>query len=90
MLHLVELTKPGPFSAGAIELGSYLGIRYAGKLIAMAGERMRFDGFTEFLRCVLTQGTEGVVMHPRWFVHLFDKSLRAARRHFCICIVIIR
>ena len=27
MLHLVELTKPGPFSAGAIELGSYLGIR---------------------------------------------------------------
>jgi predicted GNAT family acetyltransferase len=47
MLHLVELTKPGPFSAGAIVLGSYLGIRCAGNLIAMAGERMRFDGFTE-------------------------------------------
>jgi predicted GNAT family acetyltransferase len=47
MLHLVELTKPGPFAAGAIVLGSYLGIRCAGKLIAMAGERMRFDGFTE-------------------------------------------
>ena len=47
MLHLVELTKPGPFSAGAIVLGSYFGIRCAGRLIAMAGERMRFDGFTE-------------------------------------------
>ena len=47
MLHLVELTKPGPFAAGAIVLGSYLGIRCAGKLIAMAGERMRLDGFTE-------------------------------------------
>jgi predicted GNAT family acetyltransferase len=47
ILHLVELTKPGPFSAGAIVLGTYLGIRHAGKLIAMAGERMRFDGFTE-------------------------------------------
>jgi predicted GNAT family acetyltransferase len=47
MLHLVELTKPGPFSAGAIVLGTYIGIRHAGKLIAMAGERMRFDGFTE-------------------------------------------
>jgi predicted GNAT family acetyltransferase len=47
MLQLVELTRPGPFSAGTIVLGSYLGIRYAGKLIAMAGERMRFDGFTE-------------------------------------------
>jgi predicted GNAT family acetyltransferase len=41
------LTKPGPFSAGAIVLGSYLGVRCAGKLIAMAGERMRFDGFSE-------------------------------------------
>ena len=47
MLHLVELTKPGPFAAGAIVLGSYLGIRCAGQLVAMAGERMRFDGFTE-------------------------------------------
>jgi predicted GNAT family acetyltransferase len=47
MLRLVELTKPGPFSAGAIVLGSYLGVRCAGKLIAMAGERMRFDGFSE-------------------------------------------
>ena len=47
MLHLVELTKPGPFSAGTIALGTYLGIRQAGKLIAMAGERMRLDGFTE-------------------------------------------
>src|SRR5690348_11635186 len=41
MLHLVELTNPGPFSAGVIALGSYLGIRHAGTLIAMAGERMR-------------------------------------------------
>ena len=42
MLQLVEVTKPGPFSAGAIALGAYLGIRHAGKIIAMAGERMRF------------------------------------------------
>ena len=36
----------------------------------------------KFLRCVLTQGTEGVVMHPRWFVHLFDKSLRGGETPF--------
>jgi predicted GNAT family acetyltransferase len=59
MLHLVELTKPGPFSAGAIELGSYLGIRYAGKLIAMAGERMRFDGFTEISAVCTHPGYRG-------------------------------
>ena len=59
ILHLVELTKPGPFSAGAIELGSYLGIRYAGKLIAMAGERMRFDGFTEISAVCTHPGYRG-------------------------------
>ena len=44
MMKLVDLTKPGPFAARTIALGSYIGI---GQLVAMAGERMRFDGFTE-------------------------------------------
>src|SRR3954452_15833916 len=39
MLALTELTKPGPFSARAHELGVFLGIRIDGKLVAMAGER---------------------------------------------------
>jgi ribosomal protein S18 acetylase RimI-like enzyme len=47
MLGLVELTKPGPFARETISLGSYIGIRSQGELIAMAGERMKFDGFTE-------------------------------------------
>lgn len=47
MMHLVELTKPGPFSARTIALGSYIGVRIGGRLVAMAGERMRFPGFTE-------------------------------------------
>jgi ribosomal protein S18 acetylase RimI-like enzyme len=59
MLRLVELTKPGPFSAGAIVLGTYRGIRHAGKLIAMAGERMRFDGFTEISAVCTHPGYRG-------------------------------
>jgi ribosomal protein S18 acetylase RimI-like enzyme len=47
MLSLVKLTKPGPFAPETIALGSYIGIRRQGELIAMAGERMKFDGFTE-------------------------------------------
>ena len=47
MMQLVELTKPGPFAARTIALGSYIGIRAGGQLVAMAGERMRFPGFTE-------------------------------------------
>ncbi len=47
MLALVELTKPGPFLKRTPELGSYLGIRKAGQLVAMAGERLKPYGYTE-------------------------------------------
>jgi ribosomal protein S18 acetylase RimI-like enzyme len=47
MLALTAATQPGPFAARTIELGRYLGIRRNGALAAMAGERIRLDGFTE-------------------------------------------
>jgi len=47
MMALVHLTDPGPFGPGTHELGRYCGIRSGNQLIAMAGERMRLDGFTE-------------------------------------------
>jgi ribosomal protein S18 acetylase RimI-like enzyme len=47
MLALANVTEPGPFGPRTIELGHYIGIRRQGALVAMAGERMRLDGFTE-------------------------------------------
>jgi ribosomal protein S18 acetylase RimI-like enzyme len=47
MLDLVAATQPGPFAKNTIELGTYLGARRDGKLVAMAGERMRPPGLTE-------------------------------------------
>lgn len=47
MIDLVRRTEPGPFRPRTIQLGSYLGIRRAGALVAMAGERMRVPGGTE-------------------------------------------
>jgi predicted GNAT family acetyltransferase len=47
MLELTTLTKPGPFGPRTHELGTYLGIRQHGKLVAMAGERMKVPGYTE-------------------------------------------
>lgn len=48
MLALVELTRPGPFGPRTVEMGDYIGVRDPdGHLIAMAGERLRFDGHTE-------------------------------------------
>jgi ribosomal protein S18 acetylase RimI-like enzyme len=47
MLALVERTEPGPFLPRTIDLGTYLGFRRDGALIAMAGERLHPPGWTE-------------------------------------------
>ncbi|WP_406345667.1 GNAT family N-acetyltransferase [Streptomyces sp. NBC_00648] len=47
MMELVERTRPGPFLPRTIELGTYLGVRRNGVLVAMAGERLHPPGWTE-------------------------------------------
>jgi len=47
MMDLVDLTKPGPFYLRTHELGTFLGIKIEGRLVAMAGERMKPGGYTE-------------------------------------------
>jgi ribosomal protein S18 acetylase RimI-like enzyme len=44
---LVRRTDPGPFEERTMEMGTYLGLRDAGRLVAMAGERLRPPGYTE-------------------------------------------
>jgi predicted GNAT family acetyltransferase len=55
MLALAQLTEPGPFLPGTHTMGRFIGMRINGRLAAMAGERMRFPGFTE---------VSGVCTHP--------------------------
>ena len=57
MLELALLTKPGPFRTLTHRLGRFIGVRDGGRLVAMAGERMRMPGFTE---------VSGVCTHPDW------------------------
>jgi ribosomal protein S18 acetylase RimI-like enzyme len=47
MLALAELTRPGPFLPSTVELGGYLGVRREGRLVAMAGRRLRLPGWIE-------------------------------------------
>jgi predicted GNAT family acetyltransferase len=47
ILDLIERTQPGPVRPRTIELGTYLGVRIGGALVAMAGERMHPPGWTE-------------------------------------------
>lgn len=55
MLALATLTKPGPFRSRTRRLGPFIGVKRDGELIAMAGRRLRVDGFTEL---------SGVCTHP--------------------------
>jgi ribosomal protein S18 acetylase RimI-like enzyme len=47
MLELTSLTKPGPFLQHTIDFGNYVGIYQNGELLAMAGERLHVNGYTE-------------------------------------------
>ena len=47
MLELAKLTKPGPFTLRTHELGTFLGIKVNGQLVAMADERMKPANYTE-------------------------------------------
>ena len=47
MIELARATEPGPFEKNTIAMGTYLGAREDGRLIAMAGERLQPDGWIE-------------------------------------------
>lgn len=47
MTTLVSLTEPGPWGPRTIALGGYVGIEVDGTLLAMAGQRLDLDGYTE-------------------------------------------
>ena len=56
MLALATLTQPGPYRARTHELSQFWGVKdEAGRLIAMAGERLRLPGMSE---------VSGVCTHP--------------------------
>ena len=64
---LAAMTQPGPFFSRTRALGGFIGVRRDGRLIAMAGHRLKTDGFTE-ISAVCThpdhrgQGLAGALM----------------------------
>ncbi|MEV7391845.1 GNAT family N-acetyltransferase [Streptomyces sp. NPDC091215] len=92
MLRLVEQTQPGPFWPGTYQLGTYLGIRDGGTLVAMAGERLRPPGWTEIsavctapeargqghaLRLVSALSARILSRNERPFLHVADTNTAA-------------
>ena len=69
MVALVELTRPGPFGLRTHELGTFLGIRIDGQLVAMTGERMKPGNYTEMT---------AVCVHPSHRGHGYAQALLGA------------
>ncbi|MFE7106494.1 GNAT family N-acetyltransferase [Streptomyces sp. NPDC057575] len=59
MLELVERTRPGPFLPRTVELGTYLGVRRDGVLVAMAGERLHLPGWSEISAVCTDESARG-------------------------------
>jgi ribosomal protein S18 acetylase RimI-like enzyme len=57
MLALASITRPGPFTLRALSLGDFWGVKVEGRLVAMAGERMKQPGHCEL---------SGVCSHPEF------------------------
>lgn len=69
MMALTELTKPGPFALRTHELGTFLGIRAGGELVAMTGERIKPGKFVEMT---------AVCVHPDYRGRGYAQALLAA------------
>jgi ribosomal protein S18 acetylase RimI-like enzyme len=71
MIALVELTKPGPFGPRTVELGGYVGVRDPnGRLIAMAGERLRLPGYVELSAICVHPDAQGQGLGAAMTLHV--------------------
>ncbi len=70
MLELTARTKPGPFLPRTIEMGTYLGIRRDGRLVAMAGERLHSAGWTEISAVCTDEAWRGQGLSARLILAL--------------------
>ncbi|MEO8238952.1 MAG: GNAT family N-acetyltransferase [Flavobacterium sp.] len=72
LFNLVNLVQPGYFKSKTSDLGSYYGIYKDDKLIAVTGERMKMNGYTEI---------SAVVTHPEHIGKGYAKQLIAYTSH---------
>lgn len=69
MQALATLTRPGPFRTRTHTMGRFIGIRDGSRLVAMAGERLKLDGFVEI---------SAVCTHPDYRARGYGAALMKA------------
>ena len=82
MLALAEAARPGPFGLRTSSLGAYLGVRRAGQLIAMGGERFRPPGFVELSGICTHPSVRGIGLGAAITAHLMRMVLERGETPF--------
>jgi ribosomal protein S18 acetylase RimI-like enzyme len=82
ILALIGLTKPGPFRSRTIELGTYLGIREGGRLVAMTGERTWVGDFREVSAVCTHPDAQGRGYARALMGRVINRMLRAGQIPF--------
>ena len=75
MMRLAKLTKPGPFGARTIDFGNYFGIFDKEKLVAMTGQRLHVQNFTEI---------SAVCTHPEYLGKGYANNLLQHQLHLIL------
>jgi len=75
MYDLITSAQPGYYNMDTLRLGTYYGIRMNGRLVAMAGERLRLKGYTEL---------SAICTHPEYRGQQYAQRLiaRLCRLHY--------
>ncbi|MDH6252416.1 ribosomal protein S18 acetylase RimI-like enzyme [Chryseobacterium sp. H1D6B] len=73
LFKLVNLVQPGYFKNKTADLGSYYGIYKNHQLVAVAGERMKMDGYTELSAIVTHPEHTGKGYSKQLIVHASNK-----------------
>jgi ribosomal protein S18 acetylase RimI-like enzyme len=81
-LELALLTQPGPFGPRTIELGEYFGIFDAGRLVAMAGERMAAGPLREISGVCTHPDFQGRGLARRLMLKLLRRQMRRGETPF--------
>ena len=81
-VELAKLTNPGPFGIRTPELGEYFGYFDGGRLIAMAGERLRAGDLQEISGVCTHPDFQGRGLAKRLTLKLVHRQMQRGLRSF--------
>jgi predicted GNAT family acetyltransferase len=82
MAALVAATEPGPWSDRTHELGEFVGVRVDGRIVAMAGQRMKLGDATEISAVCTDPAYRGRGLAQAVVATITERTRRAGRRPF--------